>query len=172
MGRLQYRFSNFNNDRRLKIVAKLYAQMLLQRNIDYNALYIASYNSEKQKCILPIVDEKQLLRRMNKILNNHRLQKMLADELKEILETNGFSIADAIMYRKQILVEAIAKKDFTNANKALDSFDDKLGIGNNRQEQPSTPSTNKILNYDHLARVKSINYQEVKQLREGNKLAS
>ena len=60
--------------------------MLLQRSIDYNILYIASYNSEKQQCALPIVDDKQLLKRVNKILNNSRLQQMLTEELKDILE--------------------------------------------------------------------------------------
>ena len=164
----RYRFTNYNTDNRLKIVAKLYAQMILSKSIDYNALYLASYNSNRQKCILPIVDEKQLLKRMNKILSNNRLQQMLAEELKELLEKNGFSVIDAINYRKQILLGAIAKGDFANANKALDSFDDKLGISNVSVNQPSPLPINGSINLEHLAKVKQVNYKEIKQLRDSN----
>lgn len=163
-----YRFVNYSNHKRLEALAKLYAQMILSKSIDYKALYLASYNSEKQKCILPIVDEKQLIKRVNKILSNNRLQQMLAEELKELLEKNGFSIIDAIKYRKQILLGAISKGDYANANKALDSFDNKLGISNTSSSQPLLPASGNSINLEHLAKVKQVNYKEIKQLRDSN----
>lgn len=162
------KYINYNTKQRLKIVASLYATMLLQGNIDYWLLYTTAYNGKGKECILPTITKKQLSNRINKILSNNYLQQMLAEELKKILEENGFSIADAIMYRKQILLGAIAKKDFANANKALDSFDEKLGIANNKQEQPLLPANNNPVIFGHLSKVKEVNYKEIKQIRDSN----
>ena len=163
-----YRFVNYNTDNRLKILAKLYAQMILSKSIDYKALYYVAYNSDKQKVTLLIDDEKQLLKRVNKILSNNRLQQMLAEELKKLLEENGFSVVEAIKYRKQILLQALAKNDLANANKALDSFDDKLGISNVSAQQPLIAPRGDTINFEHLKTIKQVNYKEVKQLRDDN----
>ena len=163
------RYINYNNGRRLLTVAKLYAQMLLSGSIDYNILYIASYNSDRQKLIMTIPDKQQLLRRVKLVLNNKRLQEMLADELLKLMNDNGFSVADAIKYRKQILEGAIEKKQYSIANKTLDSFDNKLGIGDNQLEQPLLNSSNGTMNFNHLANIKKVDYKEIKQLRDDNK---
>ncbi len=165
-------YINFNSVQRLRTVAKLYAQMLLSGNIDYNILYIASYNSDRQKCIMTIPDRQQLLHRIKRVLNNERLQKMLAEELLKIMKESGFSAVEAIKYRKQILVAAIAAKQYTVANRTLDSLDNKLGIGDEQllqSKQPLLKSGNGAINFDHLAGVKEVNYTEIKQLRTDNK---
>ena len=168
-------YINFNSVQRLKTVAKLYAQMLLSGNIDYNILYIASYNSDRQKCIMTIPDRQQLLRRVKLVLNNERLQRMLAEELLKIMEESGFTVKEAIDYRKQILVGAIATKQYMIANKTLDSFDNKLGIGDEQlavKAQPLLKSSNGAINFDHLAKIKEVNYTEIKSLREGTQIPS
>ena len=165
-------YINFNTEQRLRTVAKLYAQMLLSRTIDYNILYIASYNSDRQQCILAVPNERQLMKRVKLVLNNHRLQKMLAEELLKIMKDSGFSAIEAIKYRKQILVEAIAAKQYTIANKTLDSLDNKLGIGDEQLlqfKQPLLKSSNGTINFDHLAKIKEVDYKEIKQLRTDNK---
>ena len=165
-------YINWNSNQRLKVVAKLYARMLLSGEIDYNILYIASYNSDRQQCIIAVPSKQQLLKRINLVLNNHRLQKMLAEELLKIMKDSGFNAIEAIKYRKQILVEAIAAKQYTVANKTLDSLDNKLGIGDEQliqSKQPLLKAPDGTINFDHLATVKEVNYTEIKQLRTDNK---
>ena len=164
------RYINFNANNRLRAVAKLYAHMLLVGTIDYNILYIASYNSDRQQCILTIPSPQQLLIRVKRVLNNERLQTMLAKELLKIMKETGFSVADAINYRKQILIKAIELKQLAIANKTLDSLDNKLGIGDNQQQQPLLEANGDGINFDHLARVKKVNYVEIKQSRDNNQL--
>ncbi|GAG07314.1 unnamed protein product [marine sediment metagenome] len=149
--------------------------MLLSGSIDYNILYITAYNSDRQKCIMAIPNRQQLLYRIKRILNNHRLQQMLAEELLKIMEKSGFSAVDAINYRKQILTEAISAKQYAIANKTLDSLDNKLGIGDVQliaHSQPLLKSSNGTINFDHLAKVKEVNYTEIKTLREDKQIAS
>ena len=165
-------YINFNSKQRLRKVAKLYAQMLLCGTIDYNILYIASYNSDRQKCILTIPNKQQLLHRVKLVLNNKRLQEMLAEELLAIMKKTGFSVADAINYRKQILEQAINNKQLMIANKTLDSLDNKLGIGDSQLEQPLLKASDGRVNFDHLAKVKEVNYTEIKELRTSNEIPS
>ena len=163
-------YINFNANNIVRAVANLYAHMLLCRTIDYNILYIAIYNSDIQQCILTIPSPQQLLIRVKRVLNNERLQTMLAKELLKIMEKSGFSVVDAIDYRKQILVQAIANKQLMIANKTLDELDNKLGIGTNQQQQPLLEANSGHINFDHLAKVKKVDYIEIKELRDRNQL--
>ena len=163
----RYRYTNFAAHHRLKKVAKLYAQMLLSGQIDYNILYITSYDGDGQKCILTVPSEAMLKQRVKKILNNERLQRMLADELLAEMKKSGFTVSDAIQKRKEILEVAIETKQLSIANKTLDSLDAKLGISEEQLKQQPADSPNSIrFNFDHLAKVKKVDYREVKQLRD------
>ena len=167
------RYMNFNSNTRLKAVAKLYARMLLSGSIDYNILYITSYNSDRQKCILTVPSKAQLLHRIKLVLNNRRLQEMLAKELTKLMEDEGFDVAKAIKYRTEILEGAIDKKQFAIANQTLDSLDNKLGIGTEQLNKNSQPLLSKGgINFDHLTQVKAVNYTEIKEQREEKQVIS
>jgi hypothetical protein len=141
--------------------------MLLSGQIDYNILYIASYDSDMQKCIMTVPSPSMLMYRVKLVLNNERLQRMLADELLTEMKKSGFTVADAIAKRKEILEVAIATKQLAIANRTLDSLDAKLGISDEQlKEQPLLDGSRGMFNFDHLAKVKQINYREVKQIRD------
>ena len=144
--------------------------MLLSGNIDYNILYVTSYDSDMQKCILTVPSPEQLIRRVKLVLNNERLQRMLAEELLAEMKKSGFTAVDAINKRKEILEAAIANKQLAIANQTLDSLDAKLGISDKQLLQQSAPldANRGTINFDHLAKVRQVNYHEVKQIRDSN----
>ena len=102
---------------RLKRFTSLYAQMLLNGDIDWVRLGNV-YNTKEQ---LPEVKAKRLLR-------SETVQTMVTDKLIELTEKHGISAKVALEHRKLALDMATDKGDLTNMNKALDSFDSKLDL--------------------------------------------
>ena len=110
---------------RLKRVAKLYAKMLLNGNIDW--IKLGNVYNTKEK--LPDVKAKKLVRQAI-------VQEMVTEEILKIYESNGITADFVLKKRLEVLNEALSndKKDLTNANKVLESFESKL-IDNVKQQE-------------------------------------
>ena len=105
--------------------ARLYAKMLMNGKVDYNQL-IKVYNRSEQ---MPEVKSRKLLR-LNEV------QDVVTDEILKIYESNGITADFVLKKRLEVLNEALSndKKDLTNANKVLESFESKL-IDNVKQQE-------------------------------------
>lgn len=112
---------------RLKRFAALYAKMLLNGEIEWNKLGRV-YNTKEQ---IPELKAKKLLRSKD-------VQQMVTDEILKIYESNGITPDFILKKRLEVLNTALSedKKDLTNANKVLESFESKLI--DNKKETTST----------------------------------
>ena len=102
---------------RLLRFVRLYANMLLNGTIDWNKLGKV-YNSKEQ---IPELKAKRLLR-------NKDVQNMVTDEILRIYNDNGITPDFILKKRLEVLNKAMdqEKPDLSNANKVLESFENKL----------------------------------------------
>ena len=138
-----------------KRFAQTYAQMLISGKFDWGAL-IRTYNRTEQ---MPEVRAKRVLRRKH-------IQEMVQEELYKIV-SKFIDQDEVISKRLEVLNAAIEKGDLSNANKALDSFDEKLDLKPVKQHQIQTTETNWIeLLHKKDGETKKITAKEVKELPE------
>ena len=73
-------------------------------------------------------DQKIPVATFRRLLRQEEVQRMVSEELEKLLSDEGITAQYSIKNRKIVLEKAIKKEDLTNANRALDSFDDKLDL--------------------------------------------
>ena len=67
---------------------------------------------------------------------------MINEEIDKLLTDSGITPQFVIEQRKQVLTKALEKGDLTNANRTLDSFEDKLDM------KPNEKKFQRIIEYD------------------------
>ncbi len=117
--------------KKTKLVIKAYARMLVTGKIEWEKL--GQMYRQDQK--IPVATFKRLLRQ-------EEVQRMVSEELEKLLSDEGITAQYSIKNRKVVLEKAIKKEDLTNANRALDSFDDKLDL------KPDTKKFQQITEFD------------------------
>jgi len=100
---------------RLRRFAKLYANMLLNGDIDW--IKLGNVYNTKEK--LPDVKAKKLVKQ-------GIVQEMVTDEILKIYNDNGITPDFILKERLNVLNAAKEKGDLSNANKVLESFENKL----------------------------------------------
>lgn len=100
---------------RAKIVINVYVKMILSGKTDLHKL-AEMYRPDSLK---PIATLKRFLKQKE-------VKQMINEKLDEALRLHGIDMEFIIQKRKEILDGAMKKEDYSNANKVLDSFEDKL----------------------------------------------
>ena len=100
-----------------KLVIKTYVKMLMSGKIDWEKLG-QMYRPDQAK---PVWTLKRLLKQQE-------TKRMINEEIDNLLSEEGITPQFVIQKRKQVLSMALEKGALTNANKTLDSFDDKLDM--------------------------------------------
>ena len=83
---------------------------------------------------------------------------MVNEEIDKLLSDEGITPKFTIEQRKKVLELAIKKEDLTNANRAIDSFEDKLDM------QPKETKFRQITEINYKALLEDA---DKKQLEEG-----
>ena len=102
---------------RAKRVIDVYVKMILSGKTDLNKL-AEMYRPDSLK---PIATLKRFLKQ-------NEVKQMIDKKVDEALKIHGIDMDFTIKKRKKILDGALKKEDFTNANRVLDSFEDKLDM--------------------------------------------
>ena len=100
-----------------KLVIKTYVKMLMSGRIDREKLG-TMYRP----------DQLQPVWTLKRLLKQEETKKMVEKEIDKLLIGEGITPQYCIQQRKLILEKALKKDDLTNANRAVDSFDDKLDM--------------------------------------------
>ena len=100
-----------------KLVIKAYVRQLVSGKIEWEKLGMM-YRP----------DQKQPVWTLKRLLKQEETQRMVNEEIDKLLSDEGITPKFVIQQRKGILEKAIEKNDLTNANRALDTFDDKLDM--------------------------------------------
>ena len=116
-----------------KFVIKAYARMLVTGKIEWGKLG-QMYRPDQK---IPVATFRRLLKQ-------EESQKMVSEELEKLLSGEGITAQYAIKGRKIVYEMAIDKGDLSNANKALDSFDDKLDLKPNEKKFRQTTEVSYI----------------------------
>jgi len=106
-----------------KLVIKTYVRMLVTGKIEWEKLGQLYRPDQK----IPVATFRRLLRQ-------EETQRMVSEELEKLLSGEGITAQYAIKNRKIVLEKALEKGDLTNANRVLDSFDDKLDLKPNEKK--------------------------------------
>jgi hypothetical protein len=72
-------------------------------------------------------DSLRPLATLKRFLKQTEVKQMINKKIDEALKLHGIDMDFVINKRKEILDGAMKKEDYSNANKVLDSFEDKLG---------------------------------------------
>jgi len=102
---------------RTKLVIKAYVRQLVSGKIEWEKLG-QMYRPDQQQ---PVWTLKRLLKQ-------EETQRMVNEEIDKLLTDEGITPKFTIEQRKKVLELAIKKEDLTNANRAIDSFEDKLDM--------------------------------------------
>jgi len=102
---------------RTKLVIKAYVRQLVSGKIEWGKLG-QMYRPDQQQ---PVWTLKRLLK-------TEETQRMVNEEIDKLLSDEGITAKFTIKKRKEVLEKAIEKNDLTNANRVLDSFEDKLDM--------------------------------------------
>ena len=102
---------------RAKRAIDVYVKMILSGKTDLNKL-AEMYRPDSLK---PIATLKRFLKQ-------NEVKQMIDKKVDEALKLHGIDMDFTIKKRKKILDGALKKEDFTNANRVLDSFEDKLDM--------------------------------------------
>ena len=100
-----------------KLVIKAYVRQLVSGKIEWEKLG-QMYRPDQQQ---PVWTLKRLLK-------TEETQIMVNEEFDKLLTDEGITAKFTIKKRKEVLEKAIEKNDLTNANRVLDSFEDKLDM--------------------------------------------
>jgi len=73
-------------------------------------------------------DQQQPVWTLKRLLKQEETQRMVNEEIDKLLSDEGITPKFTIEQRKKVLELAIKKEDLTNANRAIDSFEDKLDM--------------------------------------------
>ncbi len=102
---------------RAKTVIEVYVKMLLSGKTDLHKL-AEMYRPDS---LIPIATLKRFLKQ-------REVKQMIDEKLNEALKLHGIDMDFILKKRKEILAGAMKKEDYSNANKVLDSFEDKLDM--------------------------------------------
>jgi len=130
-----------------KFVITAYARMLVTGKIEWEKLG-QMYRPDQK---IPVATFRRLLRQ-------EETQRMVSEELEKLLSGEGITAQYSIKNRKIVLEKSIEKGDLTNANRALDSFDDKLDL---------KPNEIKFQQTTEISYVELLKQAERKELGEG-----
>lgn len=100
-----------------KLVIKTYVKMLMSGRIDWEKLG-TMYRP----------DQAQPVWTLKRLLKQEGTKRMINEEIDKLLSEEGITPSFVIKSRKEVLSKAIEKEDLTNANRVLDSFEDKLDM--------------------------------------------
>ena len=152
-------FNKYNKqNRRLNQLIELYSRMLLNGNIDYKKLKNV-YNKA--------IKDEYAEYNIRKIIRQRHNTEMITEKLIELTEKHGITAEQSLTLRKEILNKAIKKGDFTNANKALDSFDVKLDLQPIKQQQITTTQTDYVRLLDKNTG-KQITAKQTKEIKQAD----
>ena len=152
-------FNKYNKQRRrLNQLIELYSRMLLNGNIDYKKLKNV-YNKA--------IKDEYAEYNIRKIIRQRHNTEMITEKLIELTEKHGITAEQSLTLRKEILNKAIKKGDFTNANKALDSFDVKLDLQPIKQQQITTTQTDYVRLLDKNTG-KQITAKQTKEIKQAD----
>ena len=73
-------------------------------------------------------DQQQPVWTFKRLLKQEETQRMVNEEIDKLLSDEGITPKFVIEKRKKVLESAIEKGDLTNANRSLDSFEDKMDM--------------------------------------------
>ena len=130
-----------------KLVIKAYVRQLVSGKIEWEKLGMM-YRP----------DQKQPVWTLKRLLKQEETQRMVNEEIDKLLSDEGITPKFVIQQRKGILEKAIEKNDLTNANRALDTFDDKLDM---------KPKETKFQQTTEISYVELLKQAERKELGEG-----
>lgn len=102
---------------RAKTVIDVYVKMILSGKTDLHKL-AEMYRPDS---LIPIATLKRFLKQ-------REVKQMIDEKLNEALKLHGIDMDFILKKRKEILAGAMKKEDYSNANKVLDSFEDKLDM--------------------------------------------
>ena len=103
---------------RTKLVIKAYVRQLVSgSNIEWEKL-----------AMMYRPDQQQPVWTLKRLLKQEETQRMVNEEIDKLLTDEGITAKFTIKKRKEVLEKAIEKNDLTNANRVLDSFEDKLDM--------------------------------------------
>ena len=114
-----------------KLVIKAYVRQLVTGKIEWEKLG-QMYRPDQQQ---PVWTLKRLLKQ-------EETQRMVNEEIDKLLSDEGITPKFTIKKRKDVLEKAIEKNDLTNANRVLDSFEDKLDMKPKETKFQQTTVTN------------------------------
>jgi hypothetical protein len=100
-------------------------------------------------------DQQQPVWTLKRLLKQEETQGMVSKELEKLLSDEGVTAQYSIENRKKVFEMAIEKQDLSNANKALDSFDDKLGL------KPIETKYQQTTQIDYKALLKNVERKEL-----------
>jgi hypothetical protein len=154
-----FTLANEKRRQRLQRFIKVYARMLLNGTVDFNKLGKV-YNSKE---LIPEAKAK-------KILRNREVAQMVTDEIAKIYESNGITPDFILKKRLEVLNEALSndKKDLTNANKVLESFESKLIDNKKEVSSTETQQISFVGMLETGEKAKLTGKRTVKQIKQGN----
>ena len=117
--------------RKTKLVIKAYVRQVVRGKVEWEKLG-QMYRPDQQQ---PVWTLKRLLKQ-------EETQRMINEEIDKLLTDSGITPQFVIEQRKQVLTKALEKGDLTNANRTLDSFEDKLDM------KPNEKKFQRIIEYD------------------------
>ncbi len=130
-----------------KLVIKAYVRQLVSGKIEWEKLG-QMYRPDQQQ---PVWTLKRLLKQ-------EETQRMVNEEIDKLLSDEGITPKFVIEERKELLKSAKEKGDITNANRILDSFEDKLDM---------KPKETKFQQTTEISYVELLKQAERKELGEG-----
>ena len=133
--------------------------MLMNGNVNYRQLVNVYDRSEQQ----PEVKAKKLLRL-------REIQDVVTDEILKIYESNGITPDFILKKRLEVLNTALSedKKDLTNANKVLESFESKLIDNKKETTSTETQQISFVTMLDSGEKKQVKGKRTIKQIKENN----
>lgn len=137
---------------RAKRVIDIYVKMMLSGKTDLNKLS-EMYRPDSLKPIATL----------NRFLKQKEVKEVINQKLDEALKLHGIDVDFVLKKRKDILEGSMKKEDYSNANRVLESFEEKLDMKPKESKFITTTETNYI---------ELLERSEPKQLSEGNNIQS
>lgn len=131
-----------------KLVIKAYVRQLVSGKIEWEKLGMM-YRP----------DQKQPVWTLKRLLKQEETQRMINEEIDKLLSDEGITPKFVIEQRKELLKSAKEKGDLTNANRILDSFEDKLDM---------KPKETKFQQTTEISYVELLEQVEKKKLGSGD----
>ena len=102
---------------RAKRVIDIYVKMILSGKTDLNKL-AEMYRPDSLKPIATL----------RRLLKQKEVKQLIDKKLDEALKLHGIDVEFVLKKRKEILEGSMEKQDYSNANRVLESFEDKLDM--------------------------------------------